>query len=105
MDPHAYAKSSGVYGAMTYPLVDDWELIQSELSRAPKGSYVLYRSTEAKHQQQDANDEDTVNCFEVALYSLSDHATRDLTIETGRHCVSVTKGQTKVWPIDWYTFV
>jgi hypothetical protein len=65
MNPHTYANSSGVYGAMAYPSIDDWELIQNELSRSAVGSYVLYRSAEAKQQQQDDNFKDTVNCFEV----------------------------------------
>jgi hypothetical protein len=66
MDPRTYAKSSSVYGAMAYPLIDDWELIERELQNSPSGSYVLYRSTEAQQQQQEAGVyKDTMKCFEV----------------------------------------
>jgi hypothetical protein len=65
MDPHTYANTSGLYGAMAYPLVDDWELVESALLKSPPGSYVLYRSTEARQQQQDVNYKDTIYCFEV----------------------------------------
>ena len=68
MDPHTYAKSSSVYGAMAYPLIDDWEMIERELENSPNGSYILYRSTEAKQQHQDPGSfKDTLNCFEVSV--------------------------------------
>lgn len=69
MDPHTYAKSSTVYGAMAYPLIDDWELIERELQNSPNGSYALYRSTEAQQQQQEeaGTYKDTMSCFEVCL--------------------------------------
>ena len=72
MDPLTHAKSASVYGAMAYPLLDDWELVENELLKSPIGSYVIYRSTEAKEQQlQDPNFKDTINCFEVFRCSAS----------------------------------
>jgi hypothetical protein len=73
MDPHTYAPSPGVYGAMSFPAIDDWEMVQNEVSRSPVGSYVLYRSTEANQQQPDVSHQDIAKYFEVEMRFLIYH--------------------------------
>jgi hypothetical protein len=66
MDPHSTAaRSAALYGAMVYPLIDDWQLIERVLQNNKSGAYVLYRSTDAKQPQSYSTIKDPMNCFEV----------------------------------------
>jgi hypothetical protein len=102
MDPHVYSNTSGLYGAMAYPLVDDWEMVENALLKASAGSYVLYRSTEARQQEQDINYKDTIHCFEVHSI-LFDSSHTFLTLEFGSLYVSRTMGIITQCLINWCT--